>query len=139
MPEEPTTPDLLELGQRLTDAINARDFDAVISLYAPDAVFDMRGTFGIFEGRAAIRGLYEEWLGAYDEFELEVEDRRDLGNGVTFGAWVQRGRPRGVTGWVQNRVASVSTWVDGLIERSTHYRDLDEARADAERLAQERG
>ena len=128
----------MELRQRLTDAINARNFNAVVSFYAPDAVFD-QPTFGVFEGRAAIRSFIEDWFGGYDEFELEVEERRDLGSGVTFGVWVQRGRPRGVTGWVQNRVASVSTPVDGLIERSTHYRDLDEARAAAERLAEERG
>ena len=40
MSEESTTPDLVELSQRLTDAINARDIDAAISFYAPDAVWD---------------------------------------------------------------------------------------------------
>jgi hypothetical protein len=33
----------------------------------------------------------------------------------------------------------VGVWVDGLIERTTNYTDIDEARADAERLAEERG
>jgi ketosteroid isomerase-like protein len=136
--EESTTPDLLELGQRLTDALNARDIDAAISLYAPDAVFDM-ATFGIYEGRAAIRGLFEDWLSAYDDFGYEIEERRNLGGGVTFIVWVQRGRLRGSTSWVQFRAASVGTWVDGLVERSTQYQDIDQARAAAERLAKERG
>jgi hypothetical protein len=98
----------------------------------------MREPFGVFEGRAAIRGLFEDWVGTYDEFEYEVEERWDLGSGVIFLVWVQRGRLRGSTGWVQVRGASVGRWVDGLIERSTNYLDIDEARAAAERLAQER-
>jgi ketosteroid isomerase-like protein len=138
MPQEPTTSDPLELGQRLTDAINARDFDAVISFYAPDAVFD-QPTFGVFEGRAAIRSFIEDWFGAYEEIETEVEERRDLGHGLAFVVYVQRGRLRGSTRWVHARVALVNAWVDGLIQRTTLYLDIDEGRAVAEGLAQERG
>jgi ketosteroid isomerase-like protein len=137
MPEESTTPDLVELAQRLTDAINARDFDAVISFYAPDAVFD-QPTFGVFEGRAAIRSFIEDWFGAYDEIETEAEERRDLGQGLAFVVYVQRGRLRGSTRSVHARVGVVNTWDDGLITRTTVYTDVDEGRAAAERLAQER-
>jgi ketosteroid isomerase-like protein len=139
MPEKSTTPDLAELGQRLADAYRARDIDAAISLYAPNAVFEMRGTVGVLEGRAAIGRFLEDWLDAYDEFEHEVEERRDLGSGVTFGVAVQRGRPRGSTGWAQVQYGVVSTWVDGLIQWTRFYKDIDEARAAAERLAEERG
>jgi hypothetical protein len=138
MPDEPTTPDLAELAQRLADAINAGDIDAVMGFYAPYAVFEVPETFGTFEGRAAIRALFEDWLGAYDEFRVEGE-AKDLGNGVNFGVVVQHGRPRGGTGWVQFRYGNVSTVVGGLIERTTQYLDIDEARAAAERLAEERG
>ena len=138
MTEESTTPDLVERVQRAVDAVNARDIDALMSLYAPDAVFDTE-VFGVFEGRKAIRGYLEDWLGAYDEVRVEIEARRDLGNGVIFDVVVQHGRPRDSTGWVQFRYGNVSTVVDGLIERTTYYRDIDEARAAAERLAQERG
>jgi ketosteroid isomerase-like protein len=137
VPEESTTPDAVELGQRVTDAINARDFDAVISFYAPDAVLD-QFTFGVFEGRAAIRSFIEDWFGAYDEIETEVEERRDLGLGLAIIVYVQRGRLRGSTRWVHARVAFVNAWVDGLIQRSTVYEDIAQARAAAEQLAQER-
>jgi hypothetical protein len=33
----------------------------------------------------------------------------------------------------------LATWTDTVIERLTSYRDIDEARAAAERLAEERG
>jgi len=36
------------------------------------------------------------------------------------------------------RHANVFVWVEGLIVRVTHYDDIDEARAAAERLAEER-
>jgi hypothetical protein len=32
----------------------------------------------------------------------------------------------------------VWTWREGLVERATPYNDIDQARADAERLARER-
>jgi ketosteroid isomerase-like protein len=137
--DESTTPDLVELNRRIVEAWNRRDIEAAISFYAPNAVFEMRGTVGVLEGRAAIGRFLEDWLGAYDEFEQEVEERRDLGSGVTFGVAVQRGRPRGSTGWAQVQYGVVSTWVDGLIQWTRFYKDPDEARAAAERLAEERG
>jgi hypothetical protein len=93
----------------------------------------------VFDRRAAIRSFLEDWFGAYDEIETEVEERRDLGRGLAFVVYVQRARLRGSTRWVHARVAFVNAWVDGLIQRSTVYEDIDEARAAAERLAQERG
>jgi ketosteroid isomerase-like protein len=138
MAEKCTTPDLVELGQRLTDAINKREIDAVIGFYAPDVLFD-QPTFGVFEGRAAIRSFIEDWFGAYDEIETETEQRRDLGHGLAFVVYVQRGRLRGSTRWVHARVAVVNAWVDGLIQRTTLCLDIDQARAAAERVAEERG
>jgi hypothetical protein len=40
---------------------------------------------------------------------------------------------------VQLRYASVVEWSNNLIARNTTYPDIDEARAAAERLAEERG
>jgi len=76
---------------------------------------------------------------AYEEFEWRSEETLDLGNGVTFGLFRQRGRPIGSSGDVGLRYAAVSVWVEGLIVRTTLYGDIDEARAAAERLAEERG
>jgi ketosteroid isomerase-like protein len=138
-PEESTTPDLAELGQRLTDAINARDFDAVISFYAPDAVWDSAAVgLEILEGRAAIRGFFEDWVGAFENYEGKLEEVCDLGNGVTLVVLVLRGRPLNSSGWVERRYGIVNLWRDGVIMRVESYQGIDEARAAAERLAQER-
>jgi ketosteroid isomerase-like protein len=140
MSSESTISDLAELAQRFLDALNARDIDAAISVYGPDSVWDLSSIgLGLHEGPAAIRGFLEEWTGTFEDWKQETEQNRDLGNRVTFTVVVQRGRPHGSSGWVQLRYAVVTTWAGGLVERQTHYADIDEARAAAERLAEERG
>jgi ketosteroid isomerase-like protein len=136
MSEESPAPDLAELAQRMIAATNARDFDAVTGFYATDAVLEHLGL--IFEGRSAIRGLYEDWWRAYEDHQQEIEEVRDLGNGVIFGVVLQRGRLPDTAGPLQNRYAAVSTLAAGQIEKQTNYQDVDEGRAAAERLAEER-
>ena len=140
MYEESRTSDLVELMGRAFEAANRRDLDAVASSFAEDATFDGRGVGGPFEGRAAIRSLLEDWFGAYEELEFGLEEVRDLGNGVVFAVVVQEGVPAGSAGHghFRQREGWVFLWERGLIARlSTH--DIDEARAAAERLAEERG
>ena len=141
MPEESTTPDLEELARQGIDAISRRDFDAVLARYMPDAVWVVAslGMAETFEGREAIRGVIEDALAPYDDYEIVLEEFRDLGNCVTFNVQLARGRPTGSSVFVEQRVAWVTVWTDGLIERSSIYTDIDEARAAAERLAEERG
>ncbi len=140
MSEESTTPDLVELQKRLTDAPGRRDLDAIAAFYAPDGVWDMsRVGVGIFEGLAAARGFWEDWFASYEEYELEAEEIRDIGNGVGFRVLIQKGRPVDSSGEVELRYAAVSVWEDGKVVRMTQYTDIDEALAAAERLAEERG
>jgi ketosteroid isomerase-like protein len=140
MPEESTTPDLVELQKRLTEVANRRDLDSILAFYAPDGVWDMSPMgMGVFEGQAAARGFLEDWFASYEEYEFEAEEILDLGNGVGFRVLIQKGRPVGSSGEVELRYAAVAVWEDGKIVRMTNYNDLDEARAAAERLAQERG
>jgi ketosteroid isomerase-like protein len=69
---------------------------------AEDAVFD--GRFGDhFEGRAAIRGLLEDWFRAFDELDFELEEVRHLGGGVVFAVVIQDGRPVGGDGGPRQR------------------------------------
>jgi uncharacterized protein (TIGR02246 family) len=138
MSEESTTPDPVELMGRALEAANRRDLDAVASSFAEDATFDGRVVGDHFEGRAAIRSFLEDWFGTYEELDLGLEEVRDLGNGVVFAVVVQTGRPAGSAGHLRAREGWVFVWVGGLIARLTTY-EIDEARAAAERLAEERG
>jgi ketosteroid isomerase-like protein len=120
------------------EAINRGDFEAAVAGYAPNCVW--RGTMGVTEGRGAIRTLFEDWFGPYEDFRVEIEALHDLGNGVTFGVLLHRGRPKGTSGeLLRVRHAAVGLWQDALIERYTLYDNIDGARAAAERLAKERG
>ncbi len=138
MSEESTTPDLVALMGRAFEAANRRDLDAVASSFAEDATFDGRALGDHFEGRAAIRSFLEDWYGAYEELEVGLEEVRDLGNGVVFAVVVQNGRLVGSAGHLRQREGCVFVWVRGSIARLT-ISDIDEGRAAAERLAEERG
>ena len=60
------------------------------------------------------------------------------GDGVVLTVLVVKGLVSGA-GDLNMRYAQVNEWRDGLIARETLYLDIDEARAAAERLAEERG
>src|SRR5438477_2854348 len=100
----------VELTRRLVEAIKRLDFDAAVSFYAPDAVWEGRASGMTFEGRTAIRGFWEDVTAAYEEFEFQPEETLDLGNGVIFGVALQKGRPVASIGYVQLRYATVAVW-----------------------------
>jgi ketosteroid isomerase-like protein len=110
----------------------------MMSFYTPDAVWDMSVLgMGMFHGRAATRKFLEDWLGAFVDWEQDIEEVRDLGNGVTLAVFLQRGKPAGASGVVQLRYAAVARWDGEFIQHQTNYTDLEQARAAAERLAEE--
>ena len=84
MSHESATPDLVELTRRTYEAANRRDWDTVMGFFARNAVWEVP-ELQAFEGRAAIRRLLEDWVGAYDDAEIEVEHVLDLG--VASGSW----------------------------------------------------
>ena len=141
MPEESATPDLIEITRRAAEAANRRDIDGLMAFFAPDALVDgTRTVGGLWRGRPAIRAFVEDWASAYEELEWEFEEPVDLGNGVVFAVVPQKGSLVGGAGYVQQREAWVVVWVDDLMASVTYYPEADiaEARAAAERLAEER-
>jgi len=140
MSEESTTPDLVEQVRHTNEAAKRGDVGTILRNFGPDSVWDDTHIgLGTHDGLDEIREHLEDWIGSYEEFEIANEEMLDLGNGVSLEVNVQRGRPLGSTGEVQLRYAGVTVWVDGKIERFTTYTDIDQARAAAERLAEERG
>ena len=135
MSKESTTPDLVELVRMQVEALDRGDLDGVMSSVAEDAVLD--GRTDTIEGRAAIRGFLDEWFGAYEELDFELEEITQLGGGVVCAAVIQIGRLVGSDGHIRQREGWVYVCVGGLIARLTTS-EVDEARAAAERLAEER-
>ncbi len=141
MSEEATTPDLVDLTRESMEAANRLDFDAaVMSTFAPDAVFDVSSVgLGTFEGATAIRGYLEDWIGAYEAQKYTGWEGRDLGCGVVFVVADLDAQPVGSTGTVHERWSFTVLWTASMIAKVIARTDINEARAAAERLAEERG
>jgi hypothetical protein len=140
MPEDSTTPDLVELARRQLDAVNRRDLDALMTPIAPDAVYDTAPSgMGVYQGHAAIRAFLQGYWDCFEELRFELDEALDLGNGVTFLVNRQVARPVGSTAYVRIREGHVIQWVEGMVVRLTVHNDIDEGRAAAERLAESRG
>jgi hypothetical protein len=108
----------------------------MMSFYGPDSVWDIsRWGLGTHAGPAAIQAFFEDWIGAFDGYAVEIEELLDLGNGVVFTVGRQRGRPRGSRSSLELQHAAVFVWAGEVAVRVTNYRDLEEGRAAAERLA----
>jgi ketosteroid isomerase-like protein len=139
MPEGSTTPDLSDLTRRFADALNRRDFETLMSFFARDAVFDALFPEEHLRGRTAIRRRIEDWRRPYEEYDSQVEELLDLGDGVVFAVALEKGKLRGSNAVVHMRSGFVLLFDGDLLVRLTTSQDIDEARAAAERLAQERG
>jgi hypothetical protein len=139
MSEGSTTPEPVELTRRLVESASAADVDTVISLCDRDAIWDVHPWgLGTYHGRVSIRRFLEEWIGSFDEYRIAIEEVLDLGGGVALAVVTQYARPGRSRTQLELRSATVVVWADGVAERVTHYRDVNEGRAVAERLAAER-
>jgi len=140
MSEESTTSDLVELTRLAFEYASDRDWGALLRLYGPGSVWDMSPLgLGTYEGPTATRRFFEEWTASYENYGIEPEEILELGNGVVFARVRQGGRPAGSSGDVSLLYAAVVVWKEAIVVRLTNYTDLDEARAVAEHLAEERG
>ena len=139
MPEESTTPDLVEIVTGLFEAGDRGDWDTVLRPYAPDAILQTDDGIFVVAGASGLRALWEEWAGMFEDFTVKVESVLDLGNGVVYAVYHQEGRPAGSTRVVTATGTYTYEWVDGMISRVIlGGAEIDEARAAAERLAEER-
>ena len=116
------------------------DFDALAGFFAPDAVWDLSEShLGIYEGVEAIGDFLVGYWATWEDHHHEIEETLDFGHGVLSVSIAGRRLPGGSDARVQARHLQVFEWVQGKIVRITGYPDPDEARAAAERLAEERG
>lgn len=140
MSQESSTPDAVWLVRQSWDAMSRGDVDAVISILSPAAVYDLSDAgLETLEGQEAIRRFLEDWHRSYEDYRFEEEEILDLGHGVVLTVARENARLVGGKGRVETRVAQVSISANGKVEWVKAFLDADEARAAAERLAQERG
>ena len=135
MPEASTTTDPAELTRQHYETADRRDFDALMSVYGPDPVWDTSAMgLGIDEGPVAIRRFFEDWIGRYEEWRIGQDEILDLGSGVVFAAVGQNARPAGSTGDVVGLQAMAAGWREWLADwqdfrtDAEGYRELDDER-----------
>jgi hypothetical protein len=130
----------VEIARRIFEAASSRDAEAFLSFFTEEAILDPVDVgLGSFEGVDPIRAFIEDWWGSYAEYEAEASEIVRLDEGVVLTLNTLKGRlPGGGEPLVLNN-AFILLFEDGLVVRWIGYQDIDEARADAERLARERG
>ena len=77
----------VELHYRSIDAVNQRDFGAFLSVMDEhvEAVSRIVAMEGGLHGHDGVRRWWEEWLTTFPDYEIEVDEIRDLGE-VTIAA-----------------------------------------------------
>ena len=76
----------VELAHQAYDAFNRRDWDALLALVDDEIELESRlaGMEGGYHGHDGLRRWWDDFLGAFPDYTVEVEDLRDLGD-VTLG------------------------------------------------------
>ena len=141
MSEESATPGPVEATRNWLEAMDRNwDLDAVMRFFAPDVVWDLSVTaLGTLEGAAAVRGFIESWWVTWEDHHHYVEEIRDFGHGVVYVQLWEDGRLAGTSTPVEQRNTAVHEWAHGKVVRITSFGEPRDARAAAERLAEERG
>lgn len=137
MPDRPV-PDPIETVRSF--AAYATNLDEMFGYFARDAVWEGVPLGITFRGIAEIRGFLTDWVSSYDEYVIEAQEVLDFGGGVVLALVHQLVRPAGgaIDARVREDWAFVFVWADGQVVRVEAHQDLDQARAAAERLAEER-
>jgi ketosteroid isomerase-like protein len=125
MPDESTTPDLVEIWDRALDAPASR----WPGYYHPDAEWHVAREdpdSAVHRGVKAITEHHERWIDSYPDLKLERLEAK--ANGDRVFAWVRVvGHGAGSGLHVDMRLAHVVTFRDGKIARVEVYYDRSEA------------
>jgi ketosteroid isomerase-like protein len=130
MPEESTTPDLVEIIRRANDAWNRRDVDAWLSLLSPDIVYRPVPAFTDSQerqGLGAMRRWMEEWLDAWaDDYTTQTESIREYRD-VVIALLRFTGHAKGSGVEVAGGIFQVCRFRDGKIASVEDFTDRAQA------------
>ncbi|MBA2439148.1 MAG: nuclear transport factor 2 family protein [Thermoleophilaceae bacterium] len=128
---------LSELVHRSYDYLAKEGSDAWIETFStPDFVWDMTPMgLGRYEGGAAFREFFADWISSYDDWFLELEQVEEFAGDVVVNTVHQGGRMRESEQSVELRFVQVGVWEGSRVDRVVNYSDLEEARLAATELA----
>lgn len=122
------------IGRMLTDVYNARDFDRLDDVIAPDAEYRNVATGEVFRGAEGMKQYQRAWVAAFPESRVEIRNFAACGETVTV-EFVGRGRQTGPLNTPQGTIeptgrdvelalCDVLTVRDGRITGGRTYFDL---------------
>ena len=76
----------MELALAMARAFNRRDLDALVALADNEIKVESRlvAMEGAYRGHEGLRRWWDNFLGVFPDYEIEVEELRDLGGDVTL-------------------------------------------------------
>ena len=118
----------VELHYQSIDAVNSRDFGAFLALMDDDveALSRIVAVEGGLHGHEGIRRWWEEWFAAFPDYEIEIDEVRDLGD-VTVAAMRAIGHGAGSEVRLEDTVWLACRWHRGKCLWWCVLYSLDEA------------
>ena len=91
----------VEIVREMTERFAGGDRESWREVFAEDVTWDTSATTlpqaGVYEGHAGVERFFIDWLGTWEDLELEPMDFIDAGESViTVFRWTGRGRSSGV-------------------------------------------
>src|SRR5688500_10000659 len=116
------------LVRQMYDAFHSGDAEGAVAHFAPDVTVDAPDHPDAEggRGREALARTIGRWVAAFDDWNEEIEEIRDLGDHVLVAA-KQRGRGKGTGIETELRYALLYEVEDGKISSMTFHSDVPEA------------
>jgi ketosteroid isomerase-like protein len=118
----------VEIVRRIIDAAHRGDWKAAMTGYDPAVVLDQSRVpgGGVYHGHEGVREFYARWIGAWDDFGIELKRLIDAGDHVVdINEVTGKGRDSGVP--VKMQSANVWTVERGRVVRHVGYPTVPEA------------
>jgi ketosteroid isomerase-like protein len=120
----------VELAHEVYRAFNRRDLDFVLGLFDPEVeVHDPpeMPDSAVHRGIGAVRRDWERTFDSFEDFAIEIEECRDLGNDELLLFLRYRGRGRTSGAAVEASMAHVATIREGKLLRLRQFLDRQNA------------
>ena len=118
----------VELVRDHCTAFLSGDWKAALAAYHPDAVFDatVRPEGAVYRGREGVNEAMRVWIGAWDDWKLEVHEIVEAGDKVLLIAR-ESGRGKGSGVEINHIVYVLFTFRDGMIASWKGFLDRGQA------------
>jgi ketosteroid isomerase-like protein len=125
----------VEVVRAQFQAVNERDFERAMDLYAEDVVLVVHPGFGLetgtFEGKEAVGEWFGQWFRAFDAtFRFDIDEAREIGEAILLHANFEGvGRSSGAA--VHSEAGYLYEVKDGKVARAEIFKTREEALAAA--------